>query len=95
MARIGLKGGVFSFPLTIDEVVQFHPEITNAAALRGVVTSPLQRPVVWTVSWSDEPDADVKWKLRTRGIGEDDDGLSYIVPVDWSATNNIIWVRIS
>lgn len=87
---------MFQFPLTVDQVVQYHPEITTAGALRAIATTGLQRPVVWETMISGDPDADEKWKLRTRAGGENDDGLSFIVPADWNAlSNNLIWVRIS
>lgn len=84
------------FPLTVDEVVQNHPEIASVAALRAVVTVGMQWPVVWMSPVSGVADNTESWKLRARVGGENDDGVSLIVPNDWNGTtNNVIWVRIA
>lgn len=83
---------MFQFPLTVDQVTQFRGELTSHGALRAAATVGLQRPVVWELNIGDDGE---RWKLRTRAGGENDDNLSYIVPVDYDAsTNNVIWVRV-
>jgi hypothetical protein len=69
---------------------QLQPSITTPAELRAAVTVGATLPVVYLVLFSG-------WEcytLRARLAGEEDDGVTYILPDDWNAdTNNVIWVK--
>jgi len=85
---------MYLFPLTVDQVVQFHGEITSYAGIRQVITAgTLQIPTVYQVSILDDSEC---WKLRPRAVGEIDNNVSLLVPADWNGTtNNVIWCRIA
>ncbi len=85
---------MFQLPLTVDQIVQLHSEITSRASLRAAVTVGLQRPVVWEINTTTSEDDGEQWKLRKRD-GEDDDGVSYLLPNDYNvSTNPVIWARV-
>lgn len=89
---------MYQFPLTPDQVIQFHGEIVSHAGLRAFATAGiLQVPTVFEISIavSGNPDDAEQWKFRLRAVGENDDDLSFILPNDYNAsTNNNIWCRI-
>lgn len=82
---------MYQFPLTQDQVIQFHGEITDYTGMRAVATVGLQKPTIYGLSISDDAE---EWKLRPRAGGENDDDAAFLVPNDYDAiTNNVIWVR--
>jgi hypothetical protein len=88
-----LKGALFDgngYPIT-PHFVCLRPDVTNAAQHRALITAGRSRP--WVII-TLESDTWCTWTLRTRGVGESDDGDAYRVPSDYHATtNNVIWVR--
>lgn len=85
---------MYQFPLSVDQVVQFHAEIDSYAGLRAVVTAgTLQKPVVYEITLLDDCE---QWKLRNRKVGEIDNNVSILFPADYnSTTNDVVWCRIA
>jgi hypothetical protein len=74
-----------------SQFVAFRSEIATIADIRALSTVLLTRPWAFDVSITDD---DRRYKLRTRGGGEVDDGNFFLVPTDYNAsTNPVIFVR--
>jgi len=82
---------MYQFPLPQAQVVAFQGQITSIAGIRGIPTLGLQFPCAYVFSLNDDSQ---EWKLRAKGAGEADDGVTFLLPNDYdSMTNNVIWVR--
>lgn len=81
----------YELPLTADQIVQFHGEITTYAGMRAVATVGMQINTTFCISINDSAEF---WMLRAKAGGEADDGVSFLLPADYNgSTNNVIWVR--
>lgn len=79
------------FPLSREQAIQFRGEINSYGQVRELATFNTFPP--WTLLISVNDDLEL-WKLRTRNPGENDDGVSLLLPNDWGpTTNNVIFVR--
>lgn len=75
-----------------NRAVQFKREIVSHDQLRLMPTAELVAPSIFVISIGDDCEY---WKLRTRAVGENDDGNAFIVPFDYAfQINNRILVRI-
>ena len=79
------------FPIIESQVAIHCPEITSRDMLRKMVTMDKDSPRRVSISIGDDFEI---WKLRPRAAFEDDDGESFLLPIDYGiVSNNRIWVR--
>ena len=85
-------------PSFVQNQIPFLGSVTGltgggSTKLDGQTTAGASAPLIVALSLNDDVQM---WKLRAKGVGESEDGTSFVSPDDYHAsTNNVIWVRVA